>query len=37
MNSPEHRKVILSGSYDTMGIGVYERNGQFWVVEVYKG
>jgi len=37
MNSPDHRKVILSGAYDTMGIGVYERDGQFWVVEVYKG
>jgi uncharacterized protein YkwD len=37
MNSPEHRRVILSRSYNTMGIGVYERNGEYWVVEVYKG
>ncbi len=37
MASPEHRRVILSGSYHTMGIGVAEHDGEYWVVEVYKG
>ena len=37
MKSPEHRRVILSAAYSKMGIGVYERNGEYWVVEVYKG
>jgi uncharacterized protein YkwD len=37
LNSAEHRKAILSRSYDSMGIGVVEKNGQVWVVEVYRG
>jgi uncharacterized protein YkwD len=37
LNSAEHRKAILSRSYDSMGIGIAEKNGQIWVVEVYRG
>ena len=37
LGSTEHRRAILSRSYDSMGIGVAERNGQVWVVEVYRG
>jgi uncharacterized protein YkwD len=37
LNSAEHRRAILSRSYDSMGIGVAEKNGQVWVVEVYRG
>jgi uncharacterized protein YkwD len=37
LNSPEHRTVMLSRLYRTMGVGVVVRDGTTWVVEVYKG
>jgi len=37
LDSPEHRAVMLSRAYKTMGVGVVERDGTTWVVEVYKG
>ena len=36
MNSPEHRRAILSRGYSAMGIGVAEVGGTYWVVQVFK-
>ncbi|HKY16392.1 MAG TPA: CAP domain-containing protein [Microthrixaceae bacterium] len=37
LNSRDHREVMLGRAYQTMGVGVVERGGTTWVVEVYKG
>lgn len=37
LGSPQHREVMLSRSYRTMGVGVVEADGVVWIVEVYKG
>jgi uncharacterized protein YkwD len=37
MNSKPHRDAILGTQYREAGIGVVERNGVLWIVEVFKG
>ena len=37
MNSPRHAAAILNGQYKEVGIGVAERDGMFYVVEVFRG
>ncbi|MCC6226743.1 MAG: hypothetical protein IT195_10115 [Microthrixaceae bacterium] len=36
MNSPDHRAAIL-GNFDRAGMGVVERGGKVWVVQVFEG
>lgn len=36
-NSPAHRANLLSTKFDRIAIGVVERNGLFWVTEVFIG
>lgn len=35
MGSPTHRAAIL-GNFEQAGVGVVERNGKMWVVEVFR-
>jgi uncharacterized protein YkwD len=37
MESPSHRGTILDGRYDRVGTGVTERNGKYFVVQVFAG
>lgn len=37
MNSPRHRSVLLAGKYHRLGVGVAERDGDYYVAQVYRG
>ena len=37
MNSSQHRKNILGGQYTSIGVGVAQANGSYYVVQVFKG
>ncbi len=37
MNSASHRKAILRRDLTSVGIGVAERDGVYWVAEVFRG
>jgi uncharacterized protein YkwD len=37
MNSPSHRRNVLNGAYDRVGIGVERRDGRVWVTLVFYG
>lgn len=34
MNSPGHRANILNSDYEEFGIGIYEKNGYFYYVQL---
>jgi uncharacterized protein YkwD len=37
MNSPSHRRNVLNGAYDRVGIGVERHDGRVWVTLVFYG
>jgi uncharacterized protein YkwD len=37
MQSPSHRANILRSPFRTVGVGVVEKGGRFWVTQIYLG
>lgn len=35
MDSPRHRKNILSRDYDVVGVGVSQRGNEYWITQVF--